>query len=337
MVLNYNGLELLKNLLPKTIAFTLPNEETQVIVADNASTDQSVEWLQQNHPNIPLIQLDENHGFAGGYNKALEQIDSEYYVLLSSDVEVSENWLPPLIEGLKQREELGACQPKVKSYYQREQFEYAGACGGFIDWMGYPFCRGRIFSNIEEDMGQYEEPMDIFWASGCCFAIKSKVWRELGGLDADFFAHMEEIDLCWRIQGIGYKIGVFPNSVVYHMGGETLSYNSPRKLYLNSRNNYAMLFKNWHSIQLILKLPIKIIIDLFAAFYLLFDRGPKASGAVLKGQMHFLLRLSHWYKIRLNTKRSDIKPKGLYNRSIIVSNFLLRRNSFSNLKKEQFS
>ena len=193
--------------------------------------------------------------FAGGYNKAVELIDSTYTILLSSDVEVAPNWLPPIVKELKENSNTGACQPKVRSYYKRNEFEYAGAAGGFIDNWGVPFCRGRVFSVSEEDHGQYEGRAEIFWASGCCFAINKSAWIKAGGLDTDFFAHMEEIDLCWRMQGLGYDIVSIPESVVYHMGGQTLSYDNPKKLYLNCRNNYAMLVKNWPTGRLIHPTP----------------------------------------------------------------------------------
>ena len=333
VILCFNGKTLMEELLPIAIQHTSLDERTQLIVVDNASTDNSVDWLTKNYPEIPLIQLDTNYGFAGGYNKGLELIGAEYYVLLSSDVEVAENWLDPLIEGMKADKAIGACQPKVRSYHKRQEFEYAGAAGGFVDSWGVPFCRGRIFSYSEVDKGQYDDVKEIFWASGCCFAVRSEAWQETGGLDTDFFAHMEEIDLCWRMQGMKYKIMAFPESRVYHMGGQTLSYDNPKKLYLNCRNNYAMLVKNAPNEFLYFKLPFKFIIDWFGAVYFLVKKGPSSFMAIIRGQIHFLLRLSHWKKKRNQTQRRPQKDiKGIYSNSIIKQSFMLGKNTFSSLK-----
>ncbi len=215
-----------------------------IIVADNHSNDDSITFLKNNYPTIPLLELTENYGFAEGYNQALSQIESEYYVLLNSDVEVTENWLTPLINFLDKNQDIACVQPKILAERNKEYFEYAGASGGFIDKYGYPFCRGRIFDTVEKDKGQYNDPLQIFWATGACMVIRSKDFREAGGFDGTFFAHMEEIDLCWRLNARGRKVYCFPQSIVYHVGGATLSKESPRKTFLNFRNNMLMLYKN---------------------------------------------------------------------------------------------
>lgn len=332
IVLNYNGLALLKELLPISISNTEISEEVQLIVADNNSSDESVSWLKANYPEIYLLEFEENHGFAGGYNKAVELIESTYTILLSSDVEVAPNWLPPIIKELKENKSTGACQPKVKSYHRRNEFEYAGAAGGFIDNWGVPFCRGRLFDVSEVDTEQYETREEIFWASGCCFAVNREAFLKTGGLDVAFFAHMEEIDLCWRMQGLGYKIVSIPSSVVYHMGGQTLSYDNPKKLYLNCRNNYAMLFKNWPTSTLIIRIPFKILIDWLGAIHFLFKKGWGSFWAIIKGQIDFFLRLSHWLKIRKKTTRISIKnTTGIYPKSIIFAFFIKNKKKYTEL------
>ena len=243
VILNWNGAKLLKQFLPTVLMHT-QTEDCEVVVADNNSSDNSIEVLRQQFPNVKLILLDKNYGFAEGYNKALQQIDSEYVVLLNSDVETSFNWLNPLIEHLEQNRDTAAVQPKILSYTNKTMFEYAGAAGGFIDRYGYPFCRGRILHELEEDKGQYDEPIEIFWATGACLCMRKDDYMEAGGLDGDFFAHMEEIDLCWRIHSAGYRIKAVTSGTVYHLGGGSLPASNPRKTYLNFRNNLLLLHKN---------------------------------------------------------------------------------------------
>lgn len=277
VILNWNGEKFLRKYLPALVANTpasLPSEEGQgsvsIIVADNCSTDNSLTFLKENYPQIRTIVLDNNYGFTGGYNRALKEVEAEYFILLNSDILVPDNWLEPLISFMDSHPEAGICQPKMLSegWHQQmsieatgkedltglfkanlsgrkhEMFEYAGACGGFIDILGFPFCRGRVLSAVEEDMGQYDTPAQCFWASGACMVVRSSVWKELGGLDESFFAHMEEIDMCWRAQLAGHQIWTVPQSHVFHVGGGTLPNNSPRKLLLNYRNNLLMLYKN---------------------------------------------------------------------------------------------
>lgn len=246
VILNYNTQHLLAELLPTVIKHSqFPG--VSVIVADNASNDGSASYMREHFPAVELIQLKENKGYAGGYNAALQNRTSDYFILLNSDAAPEANWLEPLYELIKQQPNMGAAQPKLLDYYHKNKFEYAGACGGFLDKFGYPFCRGRIFGNLESDLGQYENTTEVFWATGACFMVKRQAWEAAAGLDESFFAHMEEIDLCWRLQLLGYTNFVCPESIVYHMGGGTLSNLSPRKTFLNFRNNLVMLYKNLHA------------------------------------------------------------------------------------------
>ncbi len=240
VILNWNGAEWLARFLPRVVA-SIPSW-AKVVVADNGSTDSSEEVVAE-CDGVEWLPLGENYGFAEGYNRALKGMDGEVFVLLNSDVEPSDGWLEPLVERLTKEPKVGAVQPKIRAYNAPEKFEYAGAAGGFLDCYGYPFCRGRVMSSVEQDTGQYDTPCRVFWASGACMAVRADVWRKMGGLDGDFFAHMEEIDLCWRMQLAGYDVEVMPASVVYHVGGGTLPNNSQRKIYLNFRNSLAMMHK----------------------------------------------------------------------------------------------
>ncbi len=243
VILNWNTKEFLEKFLPPLIEST-EGLDAEVIVADSASTDASMEMMSEKFPKIRQIRLEKNYGFTGGYNRALSLVDAEYYVLINSDIEVPKNWLSPLVEWMDTHPECGACGPKLHSWYDRDMFEYAGAAGGYLDRYGYPFCRGRVMSKIEKDTGQYDTPANVLWVSGACLMVRSSLWNSLGGLDDRFFAHMEEIDLCWRIQLSGFKVTVVPSSVVYHIGGGTLPKKSPYKLFLNYRNNLLMLENN---------------------------------------------------------------------------------------------
>ena len=243
VILNYNTQDYLRQFLPGLIK-SCKELDAQVVVADNASTDGSVAMMQAEFPQVPLIVLDRNYGFTGGYNRALEGIEAEYYVLINSDIEVPSGWLKPLVAWMDSHPSCGACGPKLLSYAQRDTFEYAGAAGGLVDRYGYPFCRGRVMQRIEKDNGQYDSPAEVLWASGACLMVRSGVWKALGGLDERFFAHMEEIDLCWRMQLRGWKVNIVPESFVYHIGGGTLPNESPFKLRLNFRNNLLLLENN---------------------------------------------------------------------------------------------
>ena len=243
VILNYNTRNYLEQFLPGLVA-SCEGLDAQVIVADNASADSSADFMQSHFPEVPLIVLEKNYGFTGGYNRALQMIEADYYVLINSDIEVPKGWLGPLVEWMDSHPECGACGPKLLSWHQRDTFEYAGAAGGFLDRYGYPFCRGRIMQKVEKDHGQYDQPADVLWCSGACLMVRSSVWKALGGLDDRFFAHMEEIDLCWRMQLRGWKVTMVPSSYVYHIGGGTLPNESPFKLRLNYRNNLLMLENN---------------------------------------------------------------------------------------------
>ena len=286
VILNWNGAKLLKQFLPTVLMHT-QTEDCEVVVADNNSSDNSIEVLRQQFPNVKLILLDKNYGFAEGYNKALQQIDSEYVVLLNSDVETSFNWLNPLIEHLEQNRDTAAVQPKILSYTNKTMFEYAGAAGGFIDRYGYPFCRGRILHELEEDKGQYDEPIEIFWATGACLCMRKDDYMEAGGLDGDFFAHMEEIDLCWRIHSAGYRIKAVTSGTVYHLGGGSLPASNPRKTYLNFRNNLLLLHKNLPQKEGKRLLFIRRLYDTLAFFMFVAKLDFKNAKAIINAHLDF--------------------------------------------------
>ena len=271
VILNWNGKQMMMSYLPSVIQYS--REEASIIVADNASTDGSVQWLREHHPEVRVIELDKNYGFAEGYNRALKQVQAQYYVILNSDVQVTHHWLTPLIENMDAHEEVAACQPKLLSVADNDSFEYAGAAGGFIDRFGYPFCRGRIFDTVEQDQGQYDEDAEILWATGACLMIRSADFWRAGGFDGRFFAHNEEIDLCWRLHDMGRKIYCYPDSEVFHVGGGTLPKNNPMKTYLNYRNNLTMLYKNLPESDFHYVLRMRWLLDYVAAFATLLMHG----------------------------------------------------------------
>lgn len=318
VILNWNGLPMLQTYLPTLLArTTCPG--AFIVVADNGSTDGSVEWLSGNHPEIRLIRLDRNYGFTGGYNRALREIDADYYVLLNSDIEVGPGWLDPLVGWMEEHPEVGICQPKVLSMAERDRFEYAGAAGGFIDRYGYPFCRGRILSNIEKDHGQYDEPEECFWATGACMMVRSSLYHHLGGLDDSFFAHMEEIDFCWRAKLLGYQVWCVPASTVWHVGGGTLPNNSPRKLYFNYRNNLLMLYKNLPERIRWRRIFVRMILDgLSAVVYLVTGRWSFFK-AVWKAHRDYRRMRRDEDPSPFEEERNNI---GLYDRSIVLRFFL---------------
>ena len=264
VILNWNGAEMLKKYLPSVLNYS--REEAVVYVADNASTDNSIALLKEQFPEVRLILLEKNWGFAEGYNKALAQVDAEYYLLLNSDIEVTPGWLTPMIEFMDAHKEVAACQPKLLSIFQRDSFEYAGACGGYMDRYGYPFCRGRIFDVVEHDKGQYDEPAKIHWATGAALLVRARIYKEVGGLDGRFFAHQEEIEMCWRMRIRGYQIWCLPQSKVYHVGGGTLPKSNPMKTYLNFRNNLTMLYKCLPEKDLKPVMRLRWFLDYLAAF-----------------------------------------------------------------------
>lgn len=331
VILNWNGRKMLAQYLPTVIKCS-PGAE--VVVADNASTDDSIEYLSANHPEVRIIRLEKNWGFAQGYNMALQQVEAEYYVLLNSDVEVTDNWLTPLVSYMDAHSEVCACQPKLLAVHDRDSFEYAGACGGFIDRYGYPFCRGRIFDVVEKDNGQYESPMEIFWASGACMMIRSADFWKVGGFDASFFAHNEEIDLCWRLHSRGRKIVCLPESRVYHVGGGTLPKGNPMKTFLNFRNNLTMLYKNLPDGELKLVMRWRWFLDYLAAWQtLILNRNFGDFKAIYRARRAFKHWLPHFKKERANlfyNKKTDrIPEKKDY--SILWQYYARRRKRFSEL------
>lgn len=286
VILNYNGQKMLAQFLQNILTFS--QDEAEVIIADNASTDNSLDWLAEHYPTLRTIILDENYGFAEGYNKALRQVEAEYYVLLNSDVEVTHYWLQPLTEFMDAHPEVCACQPKILSEANKESFEYAGAAGGLLDRYGYPFCRGRVFGTVEKDEGQYDTPAQVLWATGACLFIRSKDYWMAGGLDGRFFAHNEEIDLCWRLNRMGRQVWCIPDSQVYHVGGGTLPKGNPFKTYLNFRNNLTMLYKNLPEAELKHVLRVRRWLDwLAAAEALILQRNWKDCKAIFKARKSF--------------------------------------------------
>lgn len=328
VILNYNGRNFLETFLPSLIKY---GEGTNIVVADNASTDDSVDWLNQHYPDLDLVILKENYGFARGYNEALKQVSTDYYILINSDVEVTANWWQPLVTFLDDHPDYAACQPKVNAYHQKDHFEYAGAAGGFIDSLGYPYCRGRIFDVLEPDLGQYDDNKDIFWSTGACMIIRAELYHQFGGFDPDFFAHMEEVDLCWRLRNANWSIVCIPESKVYHVGGGTLDKTNPRKTYLNFRNSLAVITKNlpWHA--LLWKLPLRIALDLLAAVVFWktnsFDHFKAVINAIVDYLKNFRIHLKkrkalrQWRHIPAQTSRT----------AIIYDFFIRGRKKFSDL------
>ena len=285
VILNWNGAHMMRTYLPTVIK---NSPEAEVIIADNASSDDSLKMLASDFPEIRTIVLDKNYGFADGYNKAFKQVEAEYLLLLNSDVDVPEGWLAPLLDFMESHPEVAACQPKLRAIKDRDSFEYAGAAGGFIDKYGYPFCRGRIFETVEKDLGQYDKNMEILWATGACMMVRAKDYWEAGGLDGRFFAHNEEIDLCWRIRLFGRKIYCITDSTAYHLGGGTLPKGNPRKTFLNFRNNLTMLYKNLPDSELHHVMRVRFFLDWLAAFQMLIlGRSIGDFKAVIRGRREF--------------------------------------------------
>lgn len=333
VILNWNGAKLLKQFLPSVLKHT-QTDDCEIIVADNNSSDNSVEVLKHQFPQVKLILLDKNYGFAEGYNRALQQVDSKYVVLLNSDVETSPNWLNPMIEHLEKHPETAALQPKILSFANKSMFEYAGAAGGFIDRYGYPFCRGRILHHLEKDRGQYDAPIEIFWATGACLCMRRVDYMEAGGLDSYFFAHMEEIDLCWRLLARGKKIFCLPQSVVYHVGGASLHSESPRKVHLNFRNNLLMIYKNAPLIMLIEVLFMRATLDLAAATHFAVQGKWKHAKAVATAYSDFIkMRPLFKQKRKINLQKTVQKniPQ-LYKGSILFDFYFRRRKKYSEIK-----
>lgn len=332
VILNWNGKSFLEQHLPSVIQHS---DSYRIVVVDNASTDDSIPFLKLNYPQIEIIVNEQNGGFAKGYNDGLKQVESEFYLLLNSDVEVTEGWLNPMIEAMK-NPKIAGCQPKIKAYHRPDYFEHAGASGGFIDKYYFPFCRGRIFNSIEQDTGQYDYSMSVFWATGACMLIRSELYWKAGGLDERFFAHMEEIDLCWRIQRMGFEFKVEPQSSVYHVGGGTLNYESPRKTFLNFRNSLLMIHKN-HDRNVYWLLFRRMGLDGIAAFLFLFKGQFPHFWAVAKAHYSFYRLLPSSIQERKKYKHLKYPElKGQLKGSILIAKFFRGINEFSQLNHRKF-
>ena len=334
VILNYNGKKFLEEFLPNVIANTNA-EMAEIVVADNASTDGSVAFMQERFSSIRLIVNDFNGGFATGYNLALKQIEAEYFVLLNSDIEVTPQWIEPVVKLMDSDPNIAACQPKILSYYDKEKFEYAGASGGFIDKYGYPFCRGRVFQHLEEDHGQYDDACEVFWATGACMFVRADLYLQHGGLDDSFFAHMEEIDFCWRMKNLGYKIYCCPQSKVYHIGGGTLPKSSARKTYLNFRNNLSLLYKNLPSNRVFWTIAYRIVLDWVAALKFLCGGGLKDYWAVIRAHFAFYRRIPSLRKVRKGLPKQLVGQ--VYQRNIVFENFLRGKKLYSELDPQKFT
>lgn len=332
VILNWNGQNFLEKFLPTLVKCT-PHPEAEIVVADNGSTDNSMQFMETEFPSIRTLRLDKNYGFSGGYNRALEQIESTYFLLLNSDIEVTEGWLEPMLKAMQENEKVAACTPKILSYQLKTHFEYAGAAGGFIDRFGYPFCRGRIFDAMEEDLGQYDESTELFWGTGACLLVRSDLWFQVGGLDDQFFAHMEEIDLCWRLKKMGYVIASVPASTVYHVGGGTLERGNPRKTFLNFRNNLLLLYKNLPAKQRGITIFIRLIFDGISALRFLLQGAFKDFWAVLRAHRAFYgMKSSYRGTGKKNkTGKNNVIVSGIYPGSIVADFFLLGKKSFDQL------
>jgi len=330
VILNYNGELWLNKFLPNVIKHS---KEADIYIIDNGSTDESLNFLDENFDTINIIKLKENLGYAGGYNTGLKELNHKYFVLLNSDIEVTENWLSHCISIMEKDETISAVQPKILSFNNRNKFEYAGAAGGFIDYMGYPFCRGRIFNEVENDKGQYNNNIEIFWASGACMFINASHFKDIGGFDASFFAHMEEIDLCWRLKNTGKKIFYCSESTVYHVGGGTLNYSNPNKTYLNFRNNLYLIHKN-KSGNLLFFMLFRIILDGIAAFKFLFSGQLAHLFSVFKAHLSYYSNINKLNTFRRNNYRKNTKDLTvLYPRLIIWDYFVKNKKKYSDLYK----
>lgn len=333
VILNYNGKKWFELFMPSVIATNYPN--LKLIVADNGSTDDSLAYLKQHFPQVEILRLNQNHGFAKGYNEALKNNHSPYLVLLNSDVEVTPHWLTPIIELMEGDASIGACQPKILAQRAKEYFEHAGAAGGMMDAWGYPLCRGRILEVVEKDEGQYDQVGEIFWASGAAMVVRKPLYHDLQGFDADYFAHHEEIDLCWRIKRAGYKIMVQPESVVFHYGGGTLAYENPRKVFLNFRNSFYNIIKNEPALKLTWLIPLRLVLDGVAGLVFLLKGQGKSTLAIIKahfsmyGHLPKLLKKRKKYnQLIQNICIGAPNMKGMLNKSIIWQFYVRGKRHF---------
>ena len=332
VILNWNGLAYLKMFLGNVLKNSLEHG-TIVCVADNGSSDGSQEWIAGNYPEVKLLKLEKNHGFARGYNLALTMLNAEYFILLNSDIEVTPGWTHALLGHMEANPDVASCQPKILSYSEKDRFEHAGAAGGFIDKYGYPFCRGRIFNFTEKDHGQYDTHTDIFWSSGACMAVRADAWKKIHGFDDDFFAHMEEIDLCWRFNKIGLRVTFIPDSVVYHVGGGSLPYNSPHKVYLNFRNNLFLLYKNLPDRNLHMILFIRRILDGMAAILFMAKGNFRAVGSIWKAHFDYYKNLKLLKEKRKAVKMLSVSEsdKLIMNKSIVFEFYAKGNKTFNSL------
>ncbi len=335
-ILNWNGKALLEKFLPDVISNSPSYSE--IFVIDNGSSDDSIKFLKQKFPSVKILLNENNFGYAKGYNDGLKKIDADYFILLNSDVQVTKNWIEPIIALMEANKKIAACQPKLLNYNIRDEFEYAGGAGGFIDKYGYPFCRGRIFDSFEKDKGQYNDSREIFWASGACLFVRSKTFFEAGQLDEDFFAHMEEIDLCWRMKNMGYKVMYCSDSVVYHIGGGTLSKISPEKTFLNFRNNLILLSKNHAPEYFRSKILIRFLLDGVAGLRFLFAGQFSHFVAVLKAHGSFYGAMRRTFKKRRAMKKriSNYTTSAVYKKSIVWEYFVKGKKKFSEMDKSLF-
>ncbi len=331
VILSYNGKKWHELFLPLIVAEA--EGQYDVVLVDNASTDDTLDYIQQNFPTVKTLQIAVNRGFANGYYEALLLVQAKYYVLLSADFEVTHHWFQPLLHAMQRYEGLAACQPKIRYWREREYFEYAGAAGGFMDHLGYLFCRGRVFDALEKDHHQYDDDIETFWASGGCLMVRADLYHHVGGLDRDLYAHMEEVDLCWRLKNAGYKIGYIGGSTVYHVGGSVISYGSPQKLYYNFRNSLILLLKNEKSAKLLWLFPLRLLLDGVAGVQMLASGKFKEMLIIVKAHFHFYGSFGKWWKRRktaqkLITLRNE---SGIYPKSIVWQYFALRKKSFDKL------
>jgi GT2 family glycosyltransferase len=333
VILNWNGLDYLKMFLGTVIKHSI-NNETFVCVADNGSTDGSPEWIAGNFKEVKLLRLDKNHGFAGGYNLAINQLDAKYFVLLNSDIEVTEGWLQPLVDFMDINSDVASCQPKILSYNRKDHFEYAGAAGGFIDKYGYPFCRGRIFTKVEKDTAQYDSQINVFWSSGACMIVRGDAWEKCEGFDTAFFAHMEEIDFCWRLNNTGYRVSYLPQSVVYHVGGGSLPYDSPFKTYLNFRNSLFLLYKNLPDNKLHTILFLRKLLDGLAVIMFLVKGKFGSVKSVWKAHLDYYKTVNELKEKRKMIKKLEIiqYPTLILNKSIVFEFYIKGNKTYNSLK-----
>ncbi|MGC6470293.1 MAG: glycosyltransferase family 2 protein [Flavobacteriales bacterium] len=326
VILNYNGIHWLKKFLNNVV---INSSSAEIYVADNASNDDSIQYIEDHFPSVSIVKNKKNEGYASGYNYALQQISADYYILLNSDVEVSENWITPVIDSMENDKSIAACQPKIKQYDNKDFFEYAGACGGYLDKYGYPYCRGRIFDTVEKDNGQYDKPQEIFWASGACLFLRASSFYEVGGFDWDFFAHMEEIDLCWKMKNKGYKIMCIPQSTVYHVGGGTLENGSFFKTYLNYRNNILMLYKNLKPKNRFRIIFTRMLLDGISSIKHILNGKPQHILAIGKAHFDYYLMLVNFKKKRPKNYKVELPSF-----SIVYSYFIKKNKAFDQLNKE---